>query len=72
MQPEYHQVQAGQNIRKVASQLLGHANSWKEIWATNSDLDSKGIVDSSITVRYWPEGVSAMSSSLRFRARICP
>ena len=64
IQPEYHQIQAGQNIRKVASQLLGHANSWKEIWATNSNLDSKGIVNDSITIRYWPKGVSALPPSV--------
>lgn len=50
----FHQVPAGGNIRTVAKQLLGHSNSWKEIWATNTDLQSKGVLDSDLTIRYWP------------------
>ena len=48
-------ISAGQNIRKVSSQLLGHPNSWKEIWATNPQLESKGIVDQDVTISYFPE-----------------
>lgn len=59
IQPNYHQVQAGENIRTVASQLLGHAESWKEIWATNPDLQSKGKLDQSVTIKYWPPGRTA-------------
>ncbi|MDE0118389.1 MAG: hypothetical protein OXM55_00075 [Bdellovibrionales bacterium] len=55
--PQYHQIQAGQNIRQVASQLLGHANSWKEIWATNPELNSKGVVNDSLVLKYWTETV---------------
>ena len=54
VQPSYHQVQTGENIRTVASQLLGHNDSWKEIWATNPDLQSKGKLDRSVTIKYWP------------------
>ncbi len=56
IQPSFYQVSVGENIRQIARQLLGHSNSWKEIWATNSDLQSKGILDSALTVRYWPSG----------------
>ena len=52
--PEYHQIQAGENIRTVASKLLGHANSWKEIWATNPDLKSKTEVKIPLSIKYWP------------------
>ena len=54
--PQYHQAQAGENIRQIASQLLGDSNSWKEIWATNPDLQSKGVLNQSVTFKYWPEG----------------
>ena len=54
IQPSYHQVQTGENIRTIASQLLGHAESWKEIWATNPDLQSKGQLDQPVTIKYWP------------------
>ena len=53
--PQYHEIQAGENIRTIASQLLGDPNSWKEIWATNPDVDSKGELDRTITVKYWPQ-----------------
>ncbi len=56
IQPSYHQIQAGENIRTIASQLLGHAESWKEVWATNPDLQSKGKLDQPMTIKYWPGG----------------
>ena len=54
-EPSSHNISAGQNIRKVASQLLGHPDSWKEIWATNQGLQSKGVVQQDIAVQYWPD-----------------
>ena len=54
--PNYHQVQAGENIRSVASSLLGHKDSWKEIWATNPELESKGELNQALTIKYWPAG----------------
>ncbi|MYE07203.1 MAG: LysM peptidoglycan-binding domain-containing protein, partial [Oligoflexia bacterium] len=58
MSPQYHQIQAGQNIRQVASQLLGHADSWKEVWATNPELNSKGLVNDAFVLKYWTGIVS--------------
>ena len=57
VQPNYHQVKAGENIRQVAQKLLGHPNSWKEIWGTNPDLESKGVLNQDANIRYWPPGV---------------
>ena len=48
----------GDNIRQVAGQLLGHPNSWKEIWATNPELESKGEIKESISIVYWPKTVA--------------
>ena len=59
--PSYHQIQVGENIRTIASQLLGHTNSWKEIWATNPNLDSKGVVNESINIKYWSPGTIAQA-----------
>ncbi len=53
-QAHYHQIQAGQNIREVAKELLGHESSWKEIWATNPNLQSKWTVGQAIEIKYWP------------------
>ena len=57
--PNYHQVSEGENIRAVATSLLGHKDSWKEVWATNLELDSKGQLDQAITIKYWPIGVDS-------------
>ena len=56
--PEYHSIQAGEDIRKVSYNLLGHPKSWKEIWATNPDIVSKGSVETPLNLQYWPDGVS--------------
>ena len=57
--PQYHQGQAGENIRTIASSLLGHQDSWKEIWATNPDLESKGQLNQAITIKYWSKGADS-------------
>ena len=57
--PQYHQVQAGENIRAVASSLLGHKDSWKEIWATNLELESKGQLAQTRTIKYWSAGADS-------------
>ena len=53
-----HMISAGQNIRSVSRNLLGHKDSWKEIWATNPNILSKGIVSEPKELRYWPEDAS--------------
>ena len=59
----YYEVPAGESIRKVAENLLGHSNSWKEIWATNPDLNSKWLVNQSINIKYWPKGAQAQAQA---------
>ena len=49
-----YDIQAGENIRAIATQLLGHKDSWKEIWATNPQVESKWDVSETVTVYYWP------------------
>ena len=51
--PLYYDLSEGENIRTIASQLLGHPNSWKEIWATNSDIQSKGASEGNFRIAYW-------------------
>ncbi len=48
-----HDIQAGENIRTIATQLLGHKDSWKEIWATNPQVESKGNISETVTIYYW-------------------
>ncbi len=53
-EPKYYRVEKGQNIRKVAAELLGSVGgSWKEIWATNPQLVSKNVVGESVEIKYW-------------------
>jgi len=49
----------GDNIREVSKTLLGNTDSWKEIWATNPDIESKGDIPAGLNIRYWPEGTVA-------------
>lgn len=51
--PEVYTAQAGENIREASMKLLGDANSWKEIWATNAEVESKGILPEETRLRYW-------------------
>lgn len=57
-QAQYYEIAAGQSIRKVSQDLLGHPRSWMEIWATNPDVESKWNVSRSHNLRYFPDGVA--------------
>lgn len=46
----------GDNIREVSKTLLGDKDSWKEVWSTNPEIESKGNIPAGLNVRYWPEG----------------
>ena len=51
--PEIYVSQAGDNIRPVSKQLLGHEDSWKEVWATNLDVQSKNEIPEGTQLKYW-------------------
>lgn len=51
--PETYAVAQPENIREIAKKLLGDANSWKELWSTNMDLESKGDLPEGTQLRYW-------------------
>ena len=53
LNPEVYVSQPGDNIRAVGKTLLGDDRSWKELWATNMDIDSKDILDEGTRIRYW-------------------
>ena len=57
--PLYYDLSEGENIRAVASQLLGHPNSWKEIWATNPEIESKAASEGSFRIAYWTTTASS-------------
>ncbi len=51
--PETYVSQPGDNIRAVGKTLLGDSKSWKELWATNLDVESKDILPDGTRLRYW-------------------
>lgn len=60
---QYYQASRGENIRTIASNLLGHPRSWLEVWASNMDVSSKYGLERSFRIRYW-NGVSSPSPTL--------
>ena len=48
----------GENIRTISKKLLGHSDSWKEIWATNFNVESKTKLSESMELRYWGSKLS--------------
>ena len=57
LQPETYISKEGDNIRKISQQLLGDEHSWKEVWATNFQVNSKWRIPAGLSLRYWT-GVS--------------
>lgn len=51
--PEIYVVNQPENIRTIAKSLFGEENSWKELWATNLDVESKGELPAGTQLRYW-------------------
>ncbi len=58
MSPEVYMSQPGDNIRTVSQSLLGHKDSWKEVWSLNPDVESKAELAEGTRLRYWPKEAS--------------
>lgn len=52
MMPELYVAQEGDNLRKVAKNLMGFDNAWKEVYATNS-VESNKAIPAGTELRYW-------------------
>lgn len=50
--PEVYIAKSGDNLKKVAKELFGNEQAWKELYATN-EFESKGNLDEGTQVRYW-------------------
>ena len=55
--PTQYILKQGKNIRTESKKLLGHHNSWHEIWATHPEIQSKWVLQRDYNIVYWPEGV---------------
>ncbi|MGZ3721678.1 MAG: LysM peptidoglycan-binding domain-containing protein [Bdellovibrionales bacterium] len=61
--PQFYTAKAGDNIRKVGKELLGHERSWQELWATN-EVESKGDLEEGTKLRYWPDTDAAPAQTM--------
>lgn len=50
--PEVYLAKSGDNLKKVAKELFGTEQGWKELYATN-DFESKGSLDEGTQIKYW-------------------
>ena len=57
--PQQYTVGRGENIRNIAQQFFGERESWKELWATNFEVESKWGLNEGTVLRYWDGSVSA-------------
>ncbi|MEQ1723621.1 MAG: proline-rich domain-containing protein [Pseudobdellovibrio sp.] len=55
MVPETYVAKKGESLRKVSKNLLGYDNAWKEVWVSNSTIESKTTLKDGDTLRYWVE-----------------
>ncbi len=70
--PETYVSQPGDNIRAVSTKLLGDAQSWKEVWATNADVESKGELAEGTRLRYWAGEAAAAPTPDQTMAQNAP
>lgn len=54
--PQNYISKPGENIRGIASSLFGNREYWKELWATNLDIQSKWGLKAGTSLNYWPQG----------------
>lgn len=50
--PEVYIAKSGDNLKKVAKELFGTEQGWKELYAIN-DFESKGALDEGTQIKYW-------------------
>jgi hypothetical protein len=53
VQPEVYITKEGDNIRTLSKDLLGYDGAWKEVWASNLNVESKGELTAGTEIRYW-------------------
>ncbi len=50
--PEVYIAKSGDNLKRVAKELFGSEQGWKELYATN-DFESKSALDEGTQIKYW-------------------
>lgn len=59
LQPQTYMAKEGDNIRSIAQNLLGYPEAWKEVWATNSSIESKDVLSPGTELKYWKDDVGS-------------
>lgn len=62
--PSTYVSQEGDNLRKVSKKLLGYGDAWKEVWATNLQVESKGDIPAGTELKYWPDDGGSSAPSI--------
>ncbi len=60
---EVYMTKEGDNIREFSAGLLGFPDAWKEVWATNENVESKQFVEPGLSLRYWKEGAIPLETT---------
>lgn len=50
--PEVYIAKSGDTAKKIAKEVFGNEQGWKELYATN-DFESKGALDEGTQIKYW-------------------
>ncbi len=50
--PDVYIAKSGDNLKKIAKELFGSEQGWKELYATN-DFESKTALDEGTQIKYW-------------------
>lgn len=61
--PEVYIAKDGDDLKKVANDLFGTKQGWKELYATN-DFESKGKLDEGTQIKYWRTAGTAKNSEV--------
>ena len=61
LSPQSYISKSGDNIRVLSKEFLGDSGSWKEVWAYNLQIESKGELPAGSTLRYWDRSAHKMS-----------
>lgn len=70
LEPQVYVAKSGDDLKDVSKSLLGDKNSWKELWAINLSLESKGPLNEGEQLRYW--GLDAVAPAVPPQAAAAP
>jgi hypothetical protein len=61
--PATYRTKEGDNLRSLARTMLDSGDSYKELYATNPEIDSTGKLPPDIDIKYWKEDPAALAAN---------